>query len=466
MPARQRKAAAKAIEQFDDKEAFAARYNWLVWARPSQLPPPGDWRYWLILAGRGFGKTRSGAEWVRAQVEGGRGRLALVGPTSADVRDVMVEGESGLMAICPPWERPTYQASRRRLVWPNGALAFLYSAQEPERLRGPQHDAAWADELAAWAYAQETWDQLQLGLRLGPDPRCVITTTPKPLPLVRQLVSDPTCVVTRGSTYENAKNLSQAFVERIIRRYEGTRLGRQELHAELLVDAPGALWTYDTLIACRTTSVPDLQRVVVAVDPSGSSGSDEGDQQGVVVAGLGVDGVGYVLADYSCRLSPQGWGRRAIEAFDAYAADRIVAEKNYGGEMVRFTLQAVRKTAPVVLVNASRGKMVRAEPVSALYEQGRIRHLVKDPADNPLSELEEEMRQATTAGYVGDGSPNRLDALVWALTDLFLTKEGAGAAFLELARRELSDQAARPMRPGAQPAPGSVEWERKTRGGG
>jgi phage terminase large subunit-like protein len=402
---------------------------------------------------------------VKAQVEAGRSRIALVGPTTADVRDVMVEGESGLMNISGPWKRPTYQASRRRLVWPNGAIAFLYSAQEPERLRGPQHEAAWADELAAWPYGQETWDQLQLGLRLGPNPRCVITTTPKPLPLIRQLASDPTCAVTRGSTYDNRDNLSPAFVERIIRRYEGTRLGRQELHAELLVDAPGALWSYDTLIACHVATTPDLQRVVVAVDPSGSSGSDEGDQQGIVVAGLGVDGRGYVLADYSCRLSPQGWGRRAVEAFDAFAADRIVAEKNYGGEMVRFTLQAVRKTAPVVLVNASRGKMLRAEPVSALYEQGRIRHLVKDPKDNPLSELEEEMRQATTAGYVGEGSPNRLDALVWALTDLFLAQEEAGAAFLELARRELSDQAVPTARPGVQPAPGSVEWDRARRGG-
>lgn len=390
----------------------------------------------------------------------GRRRIALVGPTAADVRDVMVEGESGLLSISPPWEKPTYQASRRRLLWPNGAVAFLYSAQEPERLRGPQHEVAWADELAAWTYLQEAWDQLQFGLRLGPDPRCMVTTTPKPLPLVRQLVADPTCVVTRGSTYDNRVNMPAAFIDRIIRRYEGTRLGRQELHAELLIDAPGALWSYETIMACRAPSAPDLQRVVVAVDPSGSSGADEGDQQGVVVAGLGVDGRGYVLADYSCRLSPQGWGRRAVEAFDAFAADRIVAEKNYGGEMVRFTIQAVRKTAPVVLVSASRGKMVRAEPVSALYEQGRIRHVVADLADNPLHALEEEMRHATAAGYVGEGSPNRLDALVWALTDLFLAEDAAGSAFLELARRDLARESAGPARPTADPAPGSVEWAR------
>ena len=453
----------KAAETFSDQEWRALGYEWRAWGRDAQQPPRGDWRYWLILAGRGFGKTRSGAEWVRAQVAEGRRRLALVGPTSADVRDVMIEGESGLLSVCPPGARPTYQASRRRLVWPNGALAFLYSAQEPERLRGPQHEAAWADELAAWTYAQETWDQLQFGLRLGPDPRCVITTTPKPMPLVRQLMDDPACVVTRGSTYENKDNVPAPFIERIIRRYEGTRLGRQELHAELLVDAPGALWSLDTLLACRTASAPALQRVVVAVDPSGSNSADEGDQQGIVVTGLGVDGLGYVLADYSCRLSPRGWGRRAIEAFDAFAADRIVAEKNYGGEMVRFTLQAVRNTAPVVLVNASRGKMVRAEPVSALYEQGRVRHLVPDPAANPLSELEAEMRQATTAGYVGEGSPNRLDALVWALTDLFLAEDLAGSAFIELARREMARGGGAPARPLAGPALGSVEWARARR---
>jgi phage terminase large subunit-like protein len=392
-------------------------------------------------------------------VPAGRRRLALVGPTAADVRDVMIEGESGLLNISPPWARPVYQASRRRLVWPGGAMAFLYSAQEPERLRGPQHDAAWADELAAWTYGQEVWDQLQFGLRLGADPRCVITTTPKPLPLLRQLIGDRTCAVTRGSTYDNRANVPAAFIERIIKRYEGTRLGRQELHAELLVDAPGALWPYETILGCRIAAAPDLQRVVVAVDPSGSNGADEGDQQGVVVAGLGVDGRGYVLADHSCRLSPQGWGRRAVEAFDAFAADRIVAEKNYGGEMVRFTIQAVRKTAPVVLVNASRGKMVRAEPVSALYEQGRVRHVVADPADNPLSELEEEMRHATASGYVGEGSPNRLDALVWALTDLFLADEIPGSAFLELARRDLAG-AASSLGPAVDPAPGSIEWSR------
>lgn len=453
----------KGMAGLNEKEAKLLLYEWRYWAREAQLPPDGDWRYWLILAGRGFGKTRAGAEWVRAQVAAGRQRIALVGPTAADVRDVMVEGESGLLNVSPPWDRPVYQSSRRRLVWPGGAMAFLYSAQEPERLRGPQHDAAWADELAAWTYGQQAWDQLQFGLRLGGDPRAVITTTPKPLPLVRQLCADADCVVTRGSTYDNRDNVPRAFIDRIIKRYEGTRLGRQELHAELLGDAPGALWPYETLLACRAAVHPDLKRVVVAVDPSGSNGDDEGDAQGIVVAGIGVDGLGYVLADRSCRLSPEGWGRRAVEAFDAFGADRIVAEKNYGGDMVRFTIQTVRKTAPVTLVTATRGKVVRAEPVSALYEQGRIRHVIADPANNPLGELEDELRHATSSGYLGEASPNRMDALVWALTELFLTAEPPGAAYLELARREAAGVEVAGGARNAEFAPGSLEWA--SRGG-
>jgi phage terminase large subunit-like protein len=420
-----------------DETLQAIRYRWDLWGRPTQLPPGGDWRFWLILAGRGFGKTRAGAEWVRAQAAAGRRRIALVGPTVADVRDVMVEGESGLLRVTPPGERPLFQPSRRRVVWPNGAEAHLYSAEQPERLRGPQHDAAWADELAAWNHGQETWDQLQLGLRLGADPRVVITTTPRPLPLVRGLLADPDCAVTRGATYDNHVFLAPAFIDRIVRRYEGTRLGRQELHAELLGDVPGALWSFETLLSARVATHPDLRRVVVAVDPSGSSGADEGDQQGIVVAGLGVDGLGYVLADRTCRLSPQGWGRRAIEAFDDFGADRIVAEKNYGGDMVRFTIQTVRPTAPVTLVSASRGKIVRAEPIAALYEQARVKHVIPDPAENPLADLEGEMRHASASGWLGEGSPNRMDALVWALTELFLSRPVPGEGYLELARREL-----------------------------
>jgi phage terminase large subunit-like protein len=380
----------------------------------------------------------------------------------------MVEGDSGLLKVHPDHDRPVFQSSRRRVVWPNGAMAFLYSAEEPERLRGPQHDAAWADELAAWSHGQATWDQLQFGLRLGGDPRVVVTTTPKPLPLLRQLLADPDCVTTRGTTYDNRANVPKAFLDRILRRYENTRLGRQEIHAELLGDAPGALWPYETLLGCRVQKHPDLRRVVVAVDPSGSNGDDDGDQQGIVVAGLGVDGLGYVLADRTCKLSPQGWGRRAIEAFDDFGADRIVAEKNYGGDMVRFTLQTVRPTAPVTLVTASRGKVLRAEPVSALYEQGRVRHVIADPADNALAELEDELRHATSNGYMGEGSPNRLDALVWALTDLFLTAAPTGGAYLELARRDMAQGlgAGRGTNDEVSAAPGSLEWSRRQGGQG
>ncbi len=427
----------KEAEDVDDVKALERVYSWRMWARPAQLAPPGDWRYWLILAGRGFGKTRAGAEWVRDQVAQGRRRIALIGPTAADVRDVMIEGQSGLINISHPDERPSFQPSKRRLIWPNGAKAFCYSAEEPQRLRGPQHDAAWADELAAWKDPQAAWDQLQMGLRIGADPRAAITTTPRPIALIRALSEDPHCVVTRGTTYENSVNLAPDFIAKIIQRYEGTRLGRQELNAELLTDAPGALWTFDILLACRVTRAPDLQRVVVAVDPSGSDGADEGDSQGIIVAGLGVDGRGYVLADYTCRMSPEGWGRRAVEAYDAFGADRIVAEKNFGGDMVRFTLQAVRASVPVTLVSASRGKVVRAEPVSALYEQGRIAHVVPG-RDNPLAELEDEMRQATASGYLGPRSPNRLDALVWALTALLLEQPAAGSAYLEIARGDLA----------------------------
>ena len=432
--------AARAIVRGGEQAADAYFNDWRRTARTAQLPPDGNWRYWLILAGRGFGKTRAGAEWVRAQVQMGRKRIALVAPTTADARDVMVEGESGLLNICAADERPVFQPSRRRLVWPNGAKAFIYSAQEPERLRGPQHDAAWADELAAWANLQAVWDQLQFGLRLGPDPRLVATTTPKPLPLIKALLADPDCVVRRGSTYDNAANLSPAFIGRIVRRYEGSRLGRQELHAEVLDDAPGALWTYETLAAARTAKAPDLARVVVAVDPSGSTGADDGDAQGIVVAGLGVDGLAYVLADRTCRLSPEGWGRRAVEAFDDFGADRIVAEKNFGGDMVRAIIQTVRKTAPVTLVSASRGKMIRAEPVSALYEQGRVRHVIPDPAENALAELEHEMSRATTGGYLGEASPNRLDALVWALTELMLGEPVKGGGYIDLARQEMIER--------------------------
>lgn len=406
------------LRDVDEGVANVWLHDWSLWARENQLPPAGDWRTWLILAGRGYGKTRTGAEWIRAQVEAGRaGRLALIGPTAADVRDVMVEGESGVLAICPPWHRPTYEPSKRRITWPNGALATCYSADEPDRLRGPQHDAGWADEPASWRYP-EAWDMFQFGLRLGHDPRAVVTGTPKPVALIRDLLALPTTVVTRGSTYENRANLAPAFLDAIVRKYEGTRLGRQELNAELLDDHPDALWHRVTMLdAFRVPRAPDLERIVVAIDPSATA---TGDEAGIVVAGRSADGQGYVLDDRSLQASPEGWARAAIAAYHTHHADRIVAESNQGGEMVRVTLQTVDRAVPITLVHASRGKYTRAEPVSSLYQQGKVHHV------GTFAALEDEVCNWTP----GDASPNRLDALVWALTDLLLGQTVAGFQWL------------------------------------
>jgi len=403
--------------------AAALESDWRTVARPSQLPPPGNWRVWLLLAGRGFGKTRTGAEWVRAQVEANQaGRLALVAPTAADARDVMVEGESGVLAISPPWNRPVYEPSKRRLTWSNGAIATLYSADEPERLRGPQHDAAWCDELGAWRYA-EAWDQLQFGLRLGKDPRCIVTTTPRPTKVIRGLLEreGKTVVVTRGRTDENRANLAPAFLDQIVARYAGTRLGRQELDAEMLDDTPGALWTRDTIERSRISRTPDLIRVVVAIDPAATSGEDS-DETGIMVAGIDAERRGYLLDDLSGRYAPNDWARVAITAYRRRLADRIVAEVNQGGEMVEHTLRTVDPSAAFKAIHASRGKVIRAEPISALYEQARVHHVGAFPA------LEDQMCSFTSdfdrasAGY----SPDRVDALVFALSELMLGGNASG----------------------------------------
>jgi phage terminase large subunit-like protein len=399
--------------------ARALLYDWQFWARPAQLPPPGNWRVWLLLAGRGFGKTRTGAELMRARVaERTARRLALVAPTAADARNVMVEGESGILAVSPPWDRPRYEPSKRRLTWPNGAIAMLYSADEPERLRGPQHDAAWCDELGSWRYS-EAWDMLMFGLRLGTDPRAVVTTTPRPTRLIRALIADPTAVVTQGSTYENRANLAPAFLDQIIRKYEGTRLGRQEIEAELLDDVPGALWTRGVIEAARAQTAPPLIRVVVAIDPAATSTADA-DETGIIIAGRDSQGQGWVLADASGRYQPAEWAKTAVAAYRAHHADRVIAEVNHGGEMVEATLRVIDPNVPFAAVRASRGKVARAEPVAALYEQGRVRHVGVFPR------LEDQMCGFVPAGH-GDvdlrsvgHSPDRVDALVWALTDLLL----------------------------------------------
>ena len=459
------------------EELQSLQSSWQTWiARDEQLPPPGDWRAWLYLAGRGAGKTRSGAEWIHASVAAGRRRIALVAPTAADARDVMVEGESGILAVSPAGSRPIYEPSKRRLTWPNGAIATTYSADEPERLRGPQHDCAWCDEMGAWRYP-EAWDMLMFGLRLGTDPRVMVTTTPRPTRLLRTLIADPTTVITRGSTYQNRANLAGAFLEQIVKKYEGTRLGRQELNAELLDDVPGALWTRALIEAARPPMgfvLPDLVRVVVAIDPAASSGEDA-DETGIIVAGKDKEGRGYVLADLSGHYTPTEWARVAIAAYRAHGADRIVAEINNGGEMVENTIRVVDENVAYTGVHASRGKVVRAEPVSALYEQGRIRHM------GAFTQLEDQMceftpdldrskpkRDPTDPSSIGKGSvhasPDRADALVWAFTEI-LVEVISDWGIYETTRRKAEailkeKEAARlAAMPKPEPAPGSLEYQ-------
>lgn len=394
----------------------ALQSGWRVKARPEQLPPDGDWAVWLILAGRGFGKTRTGAEWVSELAQSGTiSRIALVAPTAADARDTMIEGESGVLAIAPNHNRPIYEPSKRRLTWPNGVIATSFSAEEPERLRGPQHGAVWADELGAWDNAQAVWDQVQFGLRLGQSPRACVTTTPKPIKLLRDLMAreGKDVVVTRGRTRDNAANLAPGFVTAIENRYGGTRLGRQELDGEYLADVPGALWQRDWIDADRVTVAPELRRIVVAVDPAVTN-SENSDETGIVVAGLGKDGHAYVLSDLTGRYGPLDWAKKAVAAYRHHQADRIVAEVNNGGALVEATIRMADPHASYKEVRASRGKAVRAEPISALYEQHKVHHV------GPLSKLEDQMCSFTSdfdrarAGY----SPDRVDALVWALTEL------------------------------------------------
>jgi len=390
-------------------------YDWRGFlARPDQIAPDGDWDIWMILAGRGFGKTRSGAEWVREQVKAGAKRIALVAETQKDLEEVMIEGDSGLLSIFPPDERPDYRKKPVRLTFSTGAIALGYNATQPDQLRGPQFDAAWCDELAKWRYARETWDQLQFGLRLGDHPRQIVTTTPRPIELVKSIVAghEGTAHITRGRTLDNRPNLAATFLSKIEARYAGTRLGRQELEGEILGDLPGALWRQDQIDTYRVTEVPDsLGRIVVSVDPAVTN-TDQSDEHGLLVAGI--DGqTGYVLEDASVRGSPLIWARRAIALHDKYAADGIVVEVNQGGDMVANTLRSVREGLNIIEVRATRGKHVRAEPIAALYEQGRVHHVGAFP------ELENQMTMMTNAGFEGEGSPDRLDALVWALTELF-----------------------------------------------
>lgn len=405
------------MQSLTPEQARNFQWDWRGWwARPDQLPPSVRWSVWLILAGRGYGKTRVLSEWVRGLVETNTaGRIALVAPTAADARDVLVEGQSGILAISPDWAKPTYEPSKRRITWPNGAIAVTYSADEPERLRGPQHDAAVCDELAAWRYP-EAWDMLMFGLRLGTDPRVAVATTPKPVKLLKELLAREgrDVVVTRGSTYENAANLAQTFIETIVRKYEGTRLGRQELMAHMLDDVPNALWQRAKIDELRVSQPPsDLARIVIAIDPAAKS-TEGSDETGIIVAGVDRAGHGYVIEDLSGQYQPLAWARKAIGAFRKYKADRIIAEINNGGEMVEATLRSVDTGIPYRAVHATRGKVIRAEPIAALYEQGKVHHVGSLPQlEDQLCEMTLDFDR-TAMGY----SPDRLDAAVWALTEL------------------------------------------------
>lgn len=414
------------LSRLDPKKAEELRYNWKFWARPEQISPEGDWNTWLILAGRGFGKSRAGTEWVREMVKQGHKRIALVTATNSDIERVAITGESGFLNSCWKGDKtykgevmglPNWSPTKRTLTWENGAQVQAFSAEEPERLRGPQFSAAYLDELCAWSKDRQTYEQLQFTLRLGKHPQICIATTPKPTKLIRGIIKNPKTVVTYGSTFDNSANLASSYLQAVKEQFEGTRLGRQELYAEILDESAGALWTRDMLAACEIEEEDNIEfaktlaRVVVAVDPAVSSNADS-DMTGIVVAGVDINGICYVLEDATDRLTPEGWASKAIDLYHKYGADRIVYERNQGGDMVRYTFKTVDETVPLKAVHASRGKYARAEPVASLYERGRVKHL------RGLDELETQLVTWEPLGSIG--SPDRLDAMVWAITELAL----------------------------------------------
>lgn len=408
------------LSSLDPTAQAALKWDWDFWARPNQKAPEGDWNTWVVLAGRGFGKTRMGSEWIRQLAKDNPGcRIALVAETAADARDVMIKGDSGLLACDPTLDDDCWSPTNRCLSWPNGSKAYTYNGTTPDQLRGPQHHFAWVDELAKFEYMQDAWDQLQFGLRLGDHPQCLVTTTPRPLPLIKKLVADPDTAVTRGSTLDNRANLAENTVKQLYERYGGTRLGRQELEGEILGDIPGALWSRGDIDESRVREAPaDLERVVVAVDPAASS-AEGADENGIVVVGMARDNDGYargyVLEDASLKGTPEEWAKKAVKMYRKWQADKIVAEKNQGGEMVLSVLRAQDRSVPVKLVHASRGKVIRAEPISALYEQGRVHHVGQhDLLEDQMCVFSiDNIRNSST------GSPDRVDALVWGLTELF-----------------------------------------------
>ena len=423
LPADARFAALRSLE---DHEVARLACTWEGWARDDQLPPAAaatgaPWRTWLVLGGRGAGKTRTGAEWVRARAVGppyslhGARRIALVGETLGQVRSVMIEGLSGLLSIHPPHERPKLEISRSQLVWPNGAMAQMFAADDPDSLRGPQFDAAWCDELCKWRVPERAWDMLQFALRLGALPQCVVTTTPRPIALLTAVKDDEATVTSHSRTVDNTANLAPTFLAEMQRRYADTPLGRQELDGEIVEDRMTGIWKRAWLDEGRLAARPELTRIVVAVDPpiTATAGSDS---CGIIVAGLGVDGRGYVIGDRTIQgREPAVWAHAAVAAYHDYRADRIVVETNQGGDLVVQVFRTVEPNLPVKKVYASRGKYLRAEPISVLYAQGRVAHV------GEFLELERQMCDFAADGLSNGKSPDRLDALVWALTELMLT---------------------------------------------
>lgn len=430
-----------ALAAMSEAEAEQAIYEWGLWARDNQRPfaaenlngvSPADdrWPIWLYLAGRGSGKSRTGAEQIRAWVDeadlnGKPIQIALVGQTVADVRDVMLNGEAGIITNSPPWNRPVHVPANRALMWPKGCSALLFSGDTPDQLRGPQHAKAWVDELFKMQYPEDTFSNLEFGLRSGDNPQMVITSTPRPIPLLKTLLEDEQVYVTRGSSYDNISNLAPAYIKRVIRRYEGTRLGRQELHAEVLTDMPGALWTYEMIEKSRTTAVPEMKRIVVSVDPAVSAHEDS-NETGIVVCGKGTDGLGYVLRDKSGRYSADAWAKIVCDLYDEYDADRVIGEVNNGGDLVETVIRSKSRNVSYKEVRASKGKTTRAEPVSALYERNLIKHHGQFAVmeDQMTSWVPDQIPTAAQRRKLKSTSPDRMDAMVWGMTELMLGRGG------------------------------------------
>jgi len=418
-----------ALSKLTTQQLEELKFDYSFLARDNQLPPSGDWNVWFLNCGRGFGKTWTGVQWVRDQVKKGHKRIAAVACTNRDIVHVMIEGESGFLNLCSKHDKtnkgkplgfPEWSPTKRTLTWENGAKVEFFSAEEPERLRGPQFSAAWCDELAAWTKDQGTWDMLQFGLRLGRNPRVCVTTTPKSTVLVRSLLKDPSTHVTTGSTFDNTANLAEKFLKKVKEDYEGTRLGRQELYAEVLTENEGALWTADMIDACQVSrdDLPTFVRKVVSVDPA-ITANVESDLTGIIVAGIDEEGTGYILGDYSFKGLPEAWATRAIELYHEHECSRVVYESNQGKDLIPTLFRTIDPNIPLKGVHASTAKIARAEPVSSLYERGKVKH-VRNPED-PVASLSQLETQMTTYEPMGkQKSPDRYDAMVWALTELLL----------------------------------------------